>query len=196
MKKVVLLMSHHGSGSDALYALLDSHPRIQGFQDDSSYDNPVRLVSLTERKHKLSNASRIYMDHLLHNHQYCLRPDPMVRMVFVVREPECSVDYMVNMKILRRQEAKRYYLYRMRRLCELARRNPGSVFLTYSNLREGRGMDLISSHIGLKEALPPLSDLSVPSGKNVLRIQEYESLSESYEKYLFYASKVGSVVVK
>lgn len=196
MKKVVLLMSHHGSGSDALYALLDSHPRIQGFQDDSTYDSPLRLVSLTERRHKLSNASRIYMDHLLHNHQYCLRPDPMVKLVFVVREPEGSIDYMVNMRLLRRQESKRYYLYRLRRLCELARRNPGSVFLTYSNLRENRGLDLLSSHLGLREAIPPIPGLSVPSGKSVLKLHEYESLSESYEKYLFYASKVGSVVVK
>ena len=195
MKKVVLLMSHHGSGSDALYALLDSNPRIQGFQDDSSYDTPLRLVSLTERRHKLSNASRIYMDHLLHNYQYCLKPDPMVRMVFVVREPEGSVDYMVNMKILRRQEAKRYYLYRLRRLCELARRNRGSVFLTYSNLREGKGMDILADHIGLRDPLPPLTDFVVPSGKSVLQLHEYERLSESYEKYLYYASKVGSLVV-
>ena len=196
MKKVVLLMSHLGSGSDALYAAMDAHPSIQGYAGDSTYDTPLRLITLTEKKHKLNNASRIYMDHILYNHQYCLKPDPMVRMVFLVREPEASIDYMINMKLLRRQEAKRYYLYRIRRLCELAKRNTGSVFLKYSDIRDGKGMDIISGHLGLKDCLPPLSDLSTPSGKNCLSLHEYESLGDSYEKYLYYADKVGSLTVK
>ena len=195
MKKVVFLMSHVGSGSNALYALLASNPRIMGLENDNVYDNQASLITAAERKHKLNNASRMYLDHILYNFQYNLRPDPWVRMVFLAREPEGSIDYMVNRRIFRRPEAKRYYLYRMRRMCELARRNPNSIFLTYSRLREGRGLVELRDYLELKDDLSFSQEFVVPSGKNCLQLHEYESLSSAYEKYIYYVGKVGAICV-
>lgn len=116
-------------------------------------------------------------------------------MVFLVREPEGSIDYMVNRRIFRRSEAKRYYLYRLRRICELAKRNPNSLFLTYSKLREGRGLVELRDYIELKDDLSFSQEFVVPSGKNCLQLNEYESLSSAYEKYIYYVGKVGAICV-
>lgn len=196
MKKVLFLVSHVGSGSDALYALLNSETRIMGFDKNNIYDSPIQLVALTENKHKLNNSSRIYMDHLLYNYQYCLKPNPHCQFIFLVREPEGTIDYLVNRKIYKKQDAKRYYLYRIRRICELLKRNPDSVFITYSNLREGKGLDIISEYIGLKNVLKFSQEFIVPSGKNTLQIQDYEKLSSAYEKYVYFANKVCTKSVK
>ncbi len=196
MKKVIFLISHIGSGSDALYALLNNNPRIMGYENANIYENNLSLFALIDKKHKLNNSSRIYMDHLLYNYQYCLKPDPLIQMIFLVREPEGTIDYLVNRKIFKKSDAKRYYLYRMRRICELAKRNKDSVFLTYSNLREGKGLDLLKNYIGLKEDLKFTQDFSVPSGKNVLQLSDYESLSSAYEKYIYFANKVCDIIVK
>ena len=48
-------MSHIGSGSNELYALLNNETRIMGFEKDNIYDTPLRLLGLTENKHKLNN---------------------------------------------------------------------------------------------------------------------------------------------
>lgn len=195
MKKVVFLMSHIGSGSNALYSLLASHPRIMGLENENVYDSQISLIAAAERKHKLNNASRIYLDHILYNFQYSLRPDPWVRMVFLAREPEGSIDYMVNRKIFKKSEAKRYYLYRMRRMCELAKRNPNSIFLTYSKIREGRGLSELRDYLELKENLSFSQDFNLPSGKSCLQLNEYESLSTAYEKYIYYVGKVGAMCI-
>jgi hypothetical protein len=81
-------------------------------------------------------------------------------------------------------------------LCELAKRNPNSVFLTHSNLREGKGLDLISEYIGLKTKLKFSQEFIIPSGKNTLQLQEYENLSNAYEKYIYFANKVCNIIVK
>lgn len=195
MKKVVFLMSHVGSGSNALYALLASHQRIMGIENENVYDNQSSLIAAANRKHKLNNASRMYLDHILYNFQYSLKPDPWIKMVFLVREPEGSIDYMVNRKIFKRPEAKRYYLYRLRRMCELAKRNPNSLFLTYSRLREGKGLIELRDYLDLKDDLSFSQEFMVPSGKNCLQLPEYESLSSAYEKYIYYVGKVGALCV-
>jgi len=196
MKKVLFIMSHIGSGSNELYALLNNETRIMGFEKNNIYDTPLRLLGLTENKHKLNNSSRIYMDHLLYNYQYSLKPNQFCQFIFLVREPEATIDYLINQKIYKKNDAKRYYLYRIRRLCELAKRNPNSVFLTHSNLREGKGLDLISEYIGLKNQLRFSQDFIIPSGKNTLQLQEYENLSNAYEKYIYFANKVCNKYVK
>jgi hypothetical protein len=193
MKKVIFLMSHFGSGSNALYALLASQPRIMGVENENVYDNQTSLIAVAERKHKLNNASRMYLDHILYNFQYSLKPDPWVKMIFLVREPEGSIDYMVNRKIFKRPEAKMYYLYRLRRICELAKKNPNSIFLTYSILREGRGLKELNDYLELKENISFSQEFNVPSGKSCLHIREYEDLSAAYEKYIYYVGKVMDV---
>lgn len=196
MKKVLFLVSHVGSGSDALYALLNSEQRIMGFDKNNIYESPLQLLGLTEKKHKLNNSSRIYMDHLVYNYQYSLKPNDSVQFIFLVREPEGTIDYLVNRKIYKKHDAKRYYLFRIRRICELLKRNPNSIFLTYSNLREGKGLDLISEYLGLKTTLKFTNEFSVPSGKNTLQLTDYENLSKAYEKYIYFANKVCLKSVK
>ena len=68
----------------------------------------------------------------------------------MVREPEASIDYLIGSGAYSRDQAKRYYLYRIRRICELAKRTPGSTFLTHANLRDGKGLDLIQRQLNLK----------------------------------------------
>ena len=85
MKKVIFLISHIGSGSDALYALLNNNPRIMGYENADIYENNLSLFALIDKKHKLNNSSRIYMDHLLYNYQYCLKPDPLIQMIASTR---------------------------------------------------------------------------------------------------------------
>lgn len=189
-------MSHSGSGSNSLYALLGGHSRIMGIENNNIYQSDMSLFSVSNMKHKLTNSSRMYLDHILYNFQYSLKPNIWVKMIFLVREPEASIDYMVNRKLFKKSEAKRYYLYRIRRICELAKRNPDSVFLTYSNLREGKGLTEIADHIGIKEKISFSQEFIVPSGNNTLKSQDYDELSDCYNKYLYYASRVGTRCIK
>lgn len=197
MKKVLFLVSHVGSGSGSVYESLNAHPRIQGFFSDNVYSSKIRLMSLTGNKHKLMNNSRIYMDHLLYNYQISDRSLlSCCSFVYVVREPEASIDYLIGSGSYSRDQAKRYYLYRIRRICELAKRTPGSTFLTHANLRDGKGLDLIQRQLNLKDCMPGINWVDEEKMKNQLRIEEYDSLSEAYEKYLYFVSNIGCLGVK
>ena len=197
MKKVLFLVSHLGSGSGSLYESLNAHPRIQGFFSNNVYSSSIRLMSLTGNKHKLMNNSRIYMDHLLYNYQISDRSIlSCCSFVYVVREPEASIDYLIGSGAYSRDQAKRYYLYRIRRICELAKRTPGSTFLTHANLRDGKGLDLIQRQLNLKDCIPGINWVDEEKMKNQLRIGEYDSLSEAYEKYLYFVSNIECSSVK
>lgn len=197
MKKVLFLVSHVGSGSGSVYESLNAHPRIQGFSFNNVYSSSIRLMSLTANKHKLMNNSRIYMDHLLYNYQISDRSLlSCCSFVYVVREPEASIDYLIGSGTYSREQAKMYYLYRIRRICELAKRTPGSTFLTHANLRDGKGLDLIERQLRLKDSIPRINWIDGEKMKNHLRIEEYDSLSQAYEKYLYFVSNIGCLGVK
>ena len=83
------------------------------------------------------------MDELLYNHVFCLKESyPKCQFIYVIREPEPVLKLMVSEgKSLK--FAVRHYAYRLRRLCEMARRTPGAVLLTWEDLRTGRGIPLV-----------------------------------------------------
>lgn len=197
MKKVLFLVSHIGSGSGSVYESLNAHPRIQGFFSNNIYSSQMRLMSLTGNKHKLMNNSRIYMDHILYNYQISDKSIlSCCSFVYVVREPEASIDYLIGSGAYSKDQAKRYYLYRIRRICELAKRTPGSTFLTYANIRDGKGLDLIERQLNLRDSIPKVNLAGEEKLKSQLQIGEYDSLSEAYEKYLYFVSNIGCLSVK
>jgi hypothetical protein len=47
----------------------------------------------------------------------------------------------------------RYYCFRLQRMCEMAKRTPGAVLLTWDDMISGLGFDVIERYIGLKQPL-------------------------------------------
>lgn len=189
MKKVVLICSHLHSGSEALYRSLDAHPRIQGFKEPlpNVYSSGLQIQALTQMPHKCMNRSAIHMDEILYNYQvstedvykYC-------KFVYVIRSPEATLCRLMESG-KKWSHAFLYYKYRMRRLCEMAKRTPGAVLLTFEELCGIGALELVGDYLDLPSS-PDMCDVTLSRGTGtdqLAPVRRFEA-ERIYERYLYF----------
>lgn len=193
MKKILFVCSHLNSGSSALCDALNHHSRIQGYKlaARSPYAGPSNLLTLTEQHHKLSNRSAIYMDEILYNHHLSTKVAyKECSFVYVVREPTVVLNLLVGNEKMKPSFAVRYYTYRLRRLCEMAKRTPGAILLTWDDLVENRGISLIQDYLSLKQPISfdplSLSPFKRSYSNDLLGLQVRSEVDDTYQRYLYY----------
>jgi hypothetical protein len=186
VKQVLFIMTHLGSGWEALSDALASHPRIDCFHTGMAYDHYDRIEQLVSNSHKDSRSNSLWADIILHNHSFTCKPLINIsKFVYLLREPRESLAEIIATGKYDMEMASRYYRYRLRGLCEYALRSAGYV-LTYDRLTDLSG---VMRHIGLKGVLNIGPKPSVPQ----VRISE-SILAEcdlSYEKYLRHLKDSG-----
>lgn len=184
MKKILLLVSHFCSGSDILYNSLNNNPRIQGYKrlEPNFYTSGLDFLYLTNCKHKLNNTSAIFMDEILLNsaisskdcYNYC-------KFIYIIRKPEETLNLLVK-KNYKPNYAQRYYLYRLRRICEISKRANG-LLLVYPNFNS----ELIQEYLKLKE--PIKLDSKVEKIDNLVSSKLIEETEDAYEKYFSFLKR-------
>ena len=156
MNKIVFVCSHLYSGSQSLIESMNQHPRIQfhNLAPVMMYSSPLNLQTLSNQGHKCKNKSAIYMDHLLYNYElstasafsYC-------KFIFVIRPPETTLNFLISEKKYKPEFAARHYSFRLRKLCQLSKMCSEGVLLTWEDLLENRGINLIENLLELKSPI-------------------------------------------
>ena len=187
MKTVLLLVSHLGSSSNILFNVLNQNSRIQGFRTDRPYYNTDTLQYLTAYEHKLRNTAAIYMDELLHNFKFAAKDlYKICKFVYLIREARPSLNKIIA-RGYSQNAASDYYRYRLRRICEMAKRTPGAPLLTWDDMVSGRGLPLIEEYLNLKE---PIKKISIgPEAPDVVEYNIAEKAQEAYERHFLYLKK-------
>lgn len=187
MNKIVFLCSHEYSGSNFLYESMDKNPRIQGYKNLSLiYTNPYELISLTQQNHKLENRAAIYMDEIIYNWQlYDKSTFKVCKFIHIIRRPEAVLNFFSGHKKLSPEFALRYYLFRLRRICEIAKRTFKAVLLTHDDLIEGKGMNLIEDYLELKNPID-FNFNKLPEVKYNFPIKLINEAETAYERYLYF----------
>jgi hypothetical protein len=184
MYKILFIVSHLGSGSDVLCNILDKNSRIKWFHPNVVYDHPFKLETLTGNLHKLRDSSAIWMDHLLQNYYLTNKSVyKFVKFIFVLRDAKSSLNAIVKNK----EDADsmfRYYVYRLRRICEMAKLTNG-LCLTWNSLSEGRGLHVIKDYLSLRDDLK-LESFYIPKYNPLVTSDLIDAAQESYERHLFY----------
>lgn len=193
MKKIVLVCSHLYSGSSVLCDALNNHPRIQGFQfgKQNPYTSPLGLLNLSNKPHKMNNRSAIYMDELLKNQELSTKAAyKNCKFIYVVREPGPVLDFMVSNDRIKPIFAARYYSFRLRRLCEMAKRTPGAVLVTWEDLLTTRFLPMIEDYLELKQSInydpQCLSSLQRTFSSDLVGASLRSDAESSHEKYLYF----------
>lgn len=184
MKKVCFVVSHLGSGSGSLVASLNSHPQCEIQESSTCYENPASVRWLFRLGHKCRDASAVYGDHLLFNSSISSRSlYGTCRFILLVRPARSSLEGIMGHGYLPEQAAA-YYRFRLRRICEVARRCPSALIFTWDDLAKEESMIRIKDHLGLRT--PP--DLPVPDLPSTDRCPEsvVERCEEAYERYHYY----------
>jgi hypothetical protein len=191
MKKLIFVCSHLHSGSSDLCSILDENPKIQICKnfEKQNYSNPLDIFYVTSASHKTNNKSALYLDHLLFNYQLSMKAAySYCKFIYVIRNPEPTINLLVTKDGMTAENASRYYSYRLRRLYEMSKKTPGSVLLTWDDLQSGNYASILESYLSLNQPLVKDAEKFVTCGeaKFSLGHHELEELENKYQKYLYY----------
>lgn len=172
-----------GSQSEKLCQILNKNSRVQFCKLNIIYDHPFTLDTLFEQPHKTNNASALWLDELVQNHQFTGKSlYPFCRFIYFIRDAKRSLFEIVKQE---RQSSHmcRYYCYRLRRIFEMARKTPKATFLTWDDLVKGKTKKL-EEFLRLKE---PLSfspeEFTFKNYNQLLSSNQIEEMEQVYEKY-------------
>lgn len=193
MKKIVLICSHQHSGSSALYWCMSCNPRIQGVRVgyEHVYDHPLTFYAIANGPHKHKTNAAIYMDELIFNHQLRTKSAyEICKFIYLVRPPTDVIPHLATLTRHSPETVVRAYLFRLRRLCEMAKKTPGAVLLTFEELERSKGIDTITDYLGLKQPIwydPRVLDpVKVKVGQIPVDTRIMERAEEGFERYLYF----------
>jgi|GEM_PF-6906722 len=187
MNPVLFVTSHLCSGADGLISILNINPRIEMLCPQIVYEHPTDLEPLIEQQHKLSNTAAIYGDYLWYNSQFsCKALYKLCKFVYVIREAKSSINEITEHYRHSIDMVPAYYAFRLRRICEMAKRTPGAVLLTWNDLATGKGLPLIEEYLRLKTPLIHHAELFTHSELDDVPNEIIEKSQECYERHLYF----------
>lgn len=164
-----LIVTHHGSGGTLLCRILSTNIRVHCYGSTGLvYDHPTvierarkRIDSVLGPNAGVMDESCIYIDKLMKNYEFtCKYLYDVCKFVYMVRSPFIPLLNLIGKKGMEPQFAENYYLFRLRRMCEMARKT-GGLLLTYEDLMSKRALPLLKNYLGMKspftERFTPLS---------------------------------------
>lgn len=189
MKKVCFVVSHLGSGSSELVGVLNRNPRCEIHSTKVQYSSPESLNWMFARGHKTRNSSAVYGDHLLFNASLsCRKLYEFCKFIYVIRPARPSMKAIISCGY-GEDEASRYYRFRLRRICEMAKRTPGAVLATWDDLARGDILKSVESYLGLTTSLEmtvfPDESLDGP------RESVVEQCQDAYERYHYFLKNLA-----
>jgi hypothetical protein len=181
MKKILFVVSHLGSDSGSLCEILHANPLVQFYNTKVIYSHIDVGLALASQPHKCDTTAAIWADELLHNHRLCHKCFyQWAQFVYVIKDARHSLHAMQPTDSKTADINYRYYVYRLRRICEMARKTPGAVLLTnLTNLKPLEG------YLNLQE---PLGEVSV-NAVNPCKFVTPEHIrkgQESFERHYYY----------
>ena len=182
MNKFVFVVSHLGSDYLNLINALNNHPKIQIFDNNCIYRNPLSLKITCSLEHKLLNSSAIYGDCLLRNVN--LQTNDLYsicKFIYLIDSAKPSLNKIIaNTNNFNIEFAARYYCYRLRRIYEMMKCNFG-VFVDTQKFSES--LLEISKYLDLTESCSG-EFLETPY-ENVIPSDILQYCEERYEYYLY-----------
>lgn len=188
MNTILFVTSHLGAEHNQLVSALNRHSRILIHNVQGTYQHISDIELLIAAGHKRPGVAAIYGDQLLYNHQFCCKPLlGWCRFVYLIQNAKCSLNTILAEKNCPYTplRAFRYYAYRLRRICEMAKRTPGAVMLRWRDVVEGKGESLIADYLKIKGVALDVESADVSSADSV----PYEILRKAedcYERHLYY----------
>lgn len=194
MKKVCFVVSHLGSGSLDLIDILNKNPRCSIQNSDYSYESPDDLKWLFSINHKCRDSSAIYGDHLIYNMSFsCKKLYDYCKFIYLIRPARATLNEIITLEKPKYQPdyAARYYSYRLRRICEMAKRTKDSILITWDDLTKGTAFPLIEEYLGLKEQLKVNYNHFTYNERDSFKENLVLRCEDAYDRHYYYLSKLN-----
>lgn len=181
----IFIATHIGAGGSMLVDMISANRRIAKIYRDNTqvYTDPIALDYAQRKTLENNPNARAFVDRIVFNHEFAHKSfysDCLF--VFLIREPENTLKHLVEIGYTE-NAAARYYTYRLRRLCEMARQSKHKIIITWDELINKKAFPRIKTLIGAKE----LNSIYKPY-KNEKTVSQatVSTCRRAYERYLNY----------
>lgn len=155
--KHAFIITHFGSGGTLLCRILNESYKIHCIGRTNVWYNHPNMIDRARMIIDDNLKSRIdyndwYVDKLTNNFDFlCKSLYQSCKFIYMIRSPQVPLATLVSRGYLP-QYAENYYLFRLRRICEMAA-HTGGILLTYEDLISKSAFPLLKSFFGLKSHL-------------------------------------------
>ena len=175
--RFVFLITHLGSGSNYFCDSLSQVPTVCCNQTNKVYTHPTDLDALKIK----DRYAKLFFDTIEFNYSFASTAFyDFSKFIYLIRNPKQSLGRMIK-EGYSRESAVSYYLFRLRRMYEMAYQTPGSLFLTYEDMFKEEGHKLIGDFL----------ELNMPPIKFVDEYAETWVPDNGYDKYLAMFKKLN-----
>jgi len=171
-----------------LISVLNGNPLVKIHNTDNRYSHPSNLEKILDLSEEETTG-----DHLLFNSS--LSSDTFykfAKFVYVVRDARSTLNAIMEDDSIdyTYETAMRYYSFRLRRLCEMAKRTPGAIMLTWQNMKDKQGLDLVENYLELDDSLYIADSTFWSDDLNEVPEEFVEKAQDRYEAYLYYLKQL------
>lgn len=178
-----LIITHAGSGGTLLCRILSTNLTIRSYgRTGLIYDHPAILARVRQHiNYVMGTPSKSeydwYIDKLIYNRDLTNKAFYNIcKFIYMVRSPEIPLATLISQGYPP-QGAETYYLFRLRRMCEMANKT-GGILLTYEDLITKRAFPLLKNTLKLKS---PLSHMFTPMIYDESNLLKGEIIQEPLE---------------
>lgn len=184
MKKTLFVISHLESGSEFLINCLNKNKFFMISNNSMYYDSFESLETLTNRKHKMGDHPKcFYGDHISYNFLFsCKKIYEISKFIYVISRPRRSLNLIIKKhKEYNQERAYNYYIFRIRRIYEMLKKTPGSIFFTYDDLITDKPFLIMEEYFNIDLKRENL-EMNYENIFNEILIEKAE---KHYEKYFY-----------
>jgi hypothetical protein len=112
--------------------------------------------------------------------------------VYLVRPARSSLNSILSSERNYTEEtAAAYYRFRLRRMCEMAKRTPDAVLVTWDDLAKGRAFPTIEEYLGLNQQLSSTYEEFMSDDTDRFNEGLVNECQDAYERYYYYLNRLN-----
>lgn len=189
MKNFCFITSHFYSGSSNLVEILNRNPRCEfrTGDEDTVYDHPEILNPIINQKNK------VFGDHILKNYNLSSKTFyEFSKFIYVIRSPRQTFnDFMLNSNYKNIEKFSMYYRFRLRRICEMAKKTKSGLILNWEDLKNKKAIPLIEDYLKLSLNENDWNGIFLDSENNFENETLIKETEKSYEKYHYFLKNLN-----
>ncbi len=164
MNQLFLVVSHLGASSNSLCKAIACTETIHWMREGFVYKHPTDITAyLSAIRHK-----GVFLNEILYNYQIAHKGVyQAANFIYLIRDPASAIQ--IN-KAKDAALAVNYYVFRLRRIYEMAKETKNAIFLSWYDLTDRDGFALINTRLQIYGRFEPIVEkklLGLPS--NYLR---------------------------
>ena len=197
MDKILLINTHSFSNHVQMVDAINESKRTQVFCTYTQYSHFLDFDVFKKYNHKAGkDPHRIYGDTIFNNLSFhCFDMCKYIKIIHFIGRPEYVITNLVENNKMTIESACLHYVFRLRRICEIAYRTDNMLFFSYEDLFNKNFNDKMNNF--LNDKIGEIKGDFQPAPKATGELKKaIDDCGRSYEKFYLFLKEREKLAIK